>query len=94
MLICRWHNIGISHWARQVLGKGDQRPQYPGQFCETNSPIQWLLKKAKPVGHVLQTDLDQCVVLAFEPQESLPVHALGLSTRSVQNASLPAQPFP
>ena len=67
MLICSWHNIGISHWECQVLNKGDQRPQDPGRFCETNSSIQQFLKKAKPAGHVLQTDLDQCIVLAFEP---------------------------
>ena len=91
MLICRWHNIGISHWVRQVFGKGDQRPQNPGRFCETNSPIQQFLKKAKLAGHVLQTDLDKCIVLAFEPQESLPVHAFGASAIAVQDARLPAQ---
>ena len=72
MLICRWHNIGISHWARQVFGKGDQRPQNPGRFCETNSPIQQFLKKAKLDGDVSQADLHQRIVIASQARPRSP----------------------
>ena len=93
MLICRWHNIGISHWARQVFGKGDQRPQNPGRFCETNSPIQQFLKKAKLDGDVSQADLHQRIVIASQAPVGGPVHALGSAAIAVQDARLPAQPF-
>lgn len=43
------------------------------------------MKTAQLADHVLQADLDQCIVAAFESQESLPVHAFGLASRSIQD---------
>ena len=54
----------FADWAHR-MADSDSRPRGAGRFCETNSPILQSLKKTELACHVLQTDLDQCIVVAF-----------------------------
>ena len=62
-------------------------------FCETDLPLQQLVQETQLAANVMQADLHQRIVAAFEPLVSLPVHAFGFAATAIQNASLPAQTF-
>ena len=64
-----------------------------GAFCETDLRLKQLVQKAKFAAYVLKAELHQRIVLVFESLVGLPVHAFGLATITIQDASLPAQAF-
>lgn len=65
-------NLSSKSSAFSVL-KGTAAP-----FCETDLPIQQLVQEIQLAADVMQTDLYQDIVLAFESLVDLPVHTFGL----------------
>ena len=51
------------------------------------------MQETKLAANISETHLHQCIVLAFDPPVGLPVHAFGLASLHIQDASLPAQPL-
>ena len=49
------------------------------------------MQETQLAANVMQADLDQRIVVAFESLVGLPVHAFGFAAVSIQDASLPTQ---
>ena len=62
-------------------------------FCETDLPLQQFVQKPQLAANVMQADLHQCIVVAFEPLVGLPMHAFGFDAVAIQDARLPAHAF-
>lgn len=62
-------------------------------FCETDSKFPHPLQNAQFSSNIRKTHLHQLIVLAFESLVGLPVHAFGLASFPIQDASLPFQPL-
>ena len=62
-------------------------------FYETDSHIQQSVQETKLTANISETHLHQRIVLAFESLVGRPVHAFGLASLPIQDASLPAQPL-
>ena len=45
------------------------------------------MQETQLAANVVEADLDQRIMVAFNPQVGLPVHALGFAAITIQNAS-------
>jgi hypothetical protein len=56
-------------------------------FCETDLPLQQLVQKTQFSANVMQADLHQRIVAAFELLVGLPMHTFGLASVTIRMSS-------
>jgi hypothetical protein len=68
--------LHMSVFHRGLISHQDGRSRCP--FCETDLPLQQFVQELQLAVHVMQADLHQGIMVAFESLVGFPMHAFGL----------------